>query len=233
MKEDHLLDTLYERWLKWDGSGMEALSYCIEKFVGEQLREPVHFACQIGENYFSIHVTDEGYNFNFYDENYNLIDGGVYDEWGPNDRATMDSVVKEIGANWGELPGANLLCDYKTLPTVDYGELWDKSDAAAKTEFEIIEKSRYMQEINTPDVRLTANSEGISVEGFIGTWYVIDVVERDGKSYYLLEHEEYGDDANPIFVDKEGTLVLDCARNGAEDLDYFLESENDDLEPDC
>lgn len=99
--EHHLMDTLYERWLKWDGSGMEALCYCINKWINDQLREPVHFACRIGENFFSIHVTDEGYNFDFYDKNYNLIDGGVYDEWGSNEKAAMDSVIKEIGTNWG------------------------------------------------------------------------------------------------------------------------------------
>lgn len=234
LREHHLLDTLYERWLKWDDSGMEALSYCINRYVQDSLQvEATRFACKIGENYFAISATDEGYEFNFYDGDYGLLDGGVINKSLVRATDNMKNVIPEIGQAWALINGALMLTNYKSLPYVDYSDLKEKVAEAEDMSCIAWKQKKYAQEIAAPDVRLTGDSEGISVEGFIGTWYVIDVVERDGKSYYLLEHEEHGDDADSIFVDKEGTLVLDCARNGAEDLDYFLESENDDLEPDC
>ncbi len=67
--------------------------------------------------------------------------------------------------------------------------------------------------------------DNISVKGHIGTWYVIDTTEIEGKTYKLLEHEEYGDEAACIIIDSEGKLVLDDVWNGFDDLIEFFESE--------
>jgi hypothetical protein len=61
--------------------------------------------------------------------------------------------------------------------------------------------------------------EGIRVEGHCGTWYVIAEEVYDGKTLYLLEHEQYGDEAACVIVDDEGNLVLDDVWNGFEDYE--------------
>ena len=61
--------------------------------------------------------------------------------------------------------------------------------------------------------------EGIKVEGHRGTWYVIDEAIYNGKTYYLLEHEEYGDEAAGLIIDEDENLILDDVWNGFDDLE--------------
>lgn len=70
---------------------------------------------------------------------------------------------------------------------------------------------------------ITRNSEHVSVAGHTGTWYTIDETTMNGKAYFLMEHETYGDEAACVIVDKQGALVLDDVYNGFDDLHYFLE----------
>ena len=55
------------------------------------------------------------------------------------------------------------------------------------------------------------DSDHITVEGHIGTWYAIDETEVGGEKFFLLEHEEHGDMAACVAVNEQGKL-------GAEDL---------------
>jgi hypothetical protein len=56
---------------------------------------------------------------------------------------------------------------------------------------------------------LTENSDNIKVEGHKGTWYVVgkeSIKDMNGvrKMVFALKHEEYGDEANHIFVNSSG-----------------------------
>jgi hypothetical protein len=64
--------------------------------------------------------------------------------------------------------------------------------------------------------------DGIKVAGHVGTWYVIDEAEYDGKMLYLLEHEEYGDEAASVIIDAAGNLVLEDVWNGFSDYEEGL-----------
>ena len=82
----------------------------------------------------------------------------------------------------------------------------------------------------TPDIgksEITEDSSNIEVEGHIGTWYVIDNEVIGGTKYFLLEHEEHGDEAACVIVDSDGKLVLDDVWNGFDDLKEHFDS----LEP--
>jgi len=61
-------------------------------------------------------------------------------------------------------------------------------------------------------------SEGIVVNGHIGTWYVIDHSIYANKDIYLLEHENYGDEVAAIIVDSELNIIMDDVWNGFYDL---------------
>lgn len=58
----------------------------------------------------------------------------------------------------------------------------------------------------------------IEVNGHIGTWYVIDTEVIDSTKYFLLEHEEHGDNAACVIVDNDGKLALEDVWNGFNDL---------------
>ncbi|OQY06692.1 MAG: hypothetical protein B6I28_06165 [Fusobacteriia bacterium 4572_132] len=62
--------------------------------------------------------------------------------------------------------------------------------------------------------------ENITIEGHIGTWYVIGKDYHNGKSVYLLEHEKYGEDAPHIIVDKNYNVIRSNVHNGFDDLRY-------------
>lgn len=77
--------------------------------------------------------------------------------------------------------------------------------------------------------------DNIKIEGHRGTWYVIDekevqVIDEESRDLiscmgYLLEHEEYGDEAVPLIIDKNLNVLCDAAFNGFDDLEYETESE--------
>ena len=73
------------------------------------------------------------------------------------------------------------------------------------------------------------DSDQIAVEGHIGTWYAIDETEVGGEKFFLLEHEEYGDEAACVAVNEQGKLVAEDLWNGFDEdfqdavKEYFAE----------
>ena len=73
------------------------------------------------------------------------------------------------------------------------------------------------------------DSYNITVEGHIGTWYAIDETEVNGEKFFLLEHEEYGDEAACVAVNEQGKLVAEDLWNGFDEdfqdavKEYFAE----------
>lgn len=72
--------------------------------------------------------------------------------------------------------------------------------------------------------QITEDGYNIEVDGHIGSWYVIDTEVVDNTKYFLLEHEEHGDNAACVIVDGDGKLVLDDVWNGFDDLKEHFES---------
>lgn len=79
-------------------------------------------------------------------------------------------------------------------------------------------------------MKITPTSDHIRIEGHIGTWYVIDhgyFTYTHGESgmpktarvhCFLLEHEQYGDEAACLIVNGEGSVIMDDVWNGLDDL---------------
>lgn len=61
------------------------------------------------------------------------------------------------------------------------------------------------------------HSEGIEIEGYSGTWYVIDVQRIQDRDLFLLESEIYGDEAACLIVDENRNVVMDNVHNGFDD----------------
>ena len=76
---------------------------------------------------------------------------------------------------------------------------------------------------------LHGDSYNVTVEGHIGTWYAIDETEVNGEKFFLLEHEEYGDEAACVAVNEQGKLVAEDLWNGFDEdfqdavKEYFAE----------
>lgn len=76
---------------------------------------------------------------------------------------------------------------------------------------------------------LHGDSDQIAVEGHVGTWYAIDETEVGGEKFFLLEHEEYGDETACVAVNEQGKLVAEDLWNGFDEdfqdavKEYFAE----------
>ena len=82
----------------------------------------------------------------------------------------------------------------------------------------MISKEQQKQEAaQQKDFEMNADTSGLTVAGHIGTWHTIDRHEVGGHSFYLMEHDTYGDEAACIIVDERGKLVLDDVYNGFDD----------------
>ena len=67
-------------------------------------------------------------------------------------------------------------------------------------------------------MKITKSSENIKIKGYKGTWYVIDMSYYWGNKVFLLESEQYGDEAPAIIVSESGKVVLADVWNGWSDL---------------
>ena len=82
----------------------------------------------------------------------------------------------------------------------------------------MISKEQQKQEsVEQKDFEMNADTSGLTVAGHIGMWHTIDQHEVGGHSFYLMEHDTYGDEAACIIVDDRGKLVLDDVYNGFDD----------------
>lgn len=59
--------------------------------------------------------------------------------------------------------------------------------------------------------------DGIKINGYYGSWYVIDVLETYDGDLFLLKSELYGDKVPGIIVNDCNEVVLDYVYNGFED----------------
>ena len=64
----------------------------LDHFLNLEEQSISELAYEVGERYFAIQITEEGYDYSFYDENFRLIDGGVYE----NDEISIEEAAEEL-----------------------------------------------------------------------------------------------------------------------------------------
>ena len=72
----------------------------------------------------------------------------------------------------------------------------------------ISEEQQKHQAAEQKDFEVNMDTSGLAVAGHVGTWHTIDHKEVDGHTFWLMEHDTYGDDAACIIVDNHGKLSL-------------------------
>lgn len=78
---------------------------------------------------------------------------------------------------------------------------------------------------------ITMDMDGISVAQHFGTWHPIEKEEIDGKTFFLLEHDTYGDEAASIIVDEKGILYAQDVFDGfSEEVVELIQMEAAPLE---
>ena len=64
------------------------------------------------------------------------------------------------------------------------------------------------------DGPITKDTKGIEVEGHEGTWHPVEMQELNGRQFFRLEHETYGDSVAKVIVDDDGELFAEDLWNG-------------------
>lgn len=94
-------------------------------------------AYRMGDQYFSIQVATEGYDYSFYDNKYKLMDGGVLDNLDVSMREAIQEVLEDEG-----------LDQLERVP-VDYDELQEKAEQMkASGEYKPLAKVEELEEAN-------------------------------------------------------------------------------------
>lgn len=63
--------------------------------------------------------------------------------------------------------------------------------------------------VSAKEIAVSMDTVGLSVEGHDGTWHSIEELTVQGNTYFLMESETYGQEANMIVVDSAGELVAE------------------------
>lgn len=101
----------------------------IDRNFAEILKEkgieitPQDLAYQVGNLCFAIQVTEGGYDYSIYDKDYNLLDGGVYDDPDISIYEAMDFIVED-----DPVIGISALKDRTNAKQIEYDELTEKAD---------------------------------------------------------------------------------------------------------
>ena len=82
----------------------------LDNFLDLEEHSMEELAYQVGERYFAIQVTEEGYDYSFYDEEFRLMDGGVYENDEISIEEATDEILEEEGWTEERVPG-----DYEQL----------------------------------------------------------------------------------------------------------------------
>ena len=64
----------------------------LDSFLNLEEQVLSELAYEVGERYFAIQRTEEGYDYSFYDEDFRLMDGGVYE----NDEISIEEAAEEL-----------------------------------------------------------------------------------------------------------------------------------------
>ena len=182
-------------------SGLESLQHEVGGYIQAvyPFEEPVAIVC-------NEEAKLEGFPLNraLRDE-----DGDIYDIV-----AGTFLVVGLTEDSFGSLPTELMqkFFDHFKVPE-QFAKLGDKIVAVPM----ISEEQEKHQAAEQKDFKMNMDTSGLAVAGHIGTWHTIDHKEVDGHTFWLMEHDHYGDGAGCIIVDEKGKLALDNVYDGFDD----------------
>ncbi|MBE5956701.1 MAG: DUF4316 domain-containing protein [Lachnospiraceae bacterium] len=89
--------------------------------------------------------------------------------------------------------------------------------------FGFVEVPQFLQS----NVRVTDLTDGLAVDGHIGTWHTVESMHLGETQLFLMEHDEYGDETACVIVDSSGKLLAEDVWNGfdQEVLDMIIEEQ--------
>lgn len=129
-----------------DNPTNEEIAAKVEEIIEEEKRmpQPSEFAFKVNNLYFSIQEVEDGYDYSIFDENFHLIDGGVYDD--PS--ISIDEAIDQICED-DFVEGISALADRRNAKEIDYDYLMEQAENAEKpADFDKVVEQAIVKEIN-------------------------------------------------------------------------------------
>ena len=130
----------------WHGFSPEAMKLIGEYLLDKSLhdKKEAAYILSADKGYFLIHETDEGYDYTFYDQEYQELDGGIYDNLDVSLKEAIEDILNDAGET------------IENIKETDYEKLEqeiEEAEEAGLLESVIQESKRRLQE---GDVALTS-----------------------------------------------------------------------------
>ncbi len=190
----------------------------------EMYNYPRELAYKIGDGYLAIHDCDEGFDYSFYDKDYNLIDGGVYDDIELN----IYEAIHEVA----EFDDGFSIWNRENVEKVDFEDLTEKAENIELSK--VVGTVKYSDVTNEfvissplfkdADLPLYTNRDG---EKFVFGFGNLG----NGTNVWNFLDETNNDYTNVAHISDEGTLTLlvdnlpDTAKKALEEKATEIRSE--------
>ena len=210
-----------------DSFGFTELPKFMLTLEGKENEIQTELAVQIADRYILMHECDEGYDYSILDEQYHLLDGGVYDNPDITIQRAMDMVIADLKEpRFSAVTEQYYRDEYlqgevyagSEVEIVDYEELSEKAEEVEQVDLEA--KQAEFRE-NNPDVvaDFRAKTEELfhSLDG-----QSAEDIEKTVYAYVQSQIDEYGLDAEIVDVVVAGSRCRGIEKENS-DLDVVVE----------
>ena len=220
-----------------DSFGFTELPRFMLILEGKENEIQTALAVHIADRYILMHECDEGYDYSILDEQYHLLDGGVYDNPDITIQRAMDMVIADL-----KEPRFSAVTEQYYRDEFLQGEVYAGSEAEIVDFEELSEKAEEVEQAdleakqaefreNNPDVvaDFRAKTEELfhSLDG-----QSADDIEKMVYAYVQSQIDEYGLDAEIVDVVVAGSRCRGIEKENS-DLDvvveYIVSTREDDL----
>ena len=210
-----------------DSFGFTELPEFMLTLEGKENEIETELAVHIADRYILMHECEEGYDYSILDEQYHLLDGGVYDNPDITIQRAMDMVIADL-----KEPRFSAVTEQYYRDEYLQGEVYAGSEAEIVDFVELSEKAEEVEQAdleakqaefreNNPDVvaDFRAKTEELfhSLDG-----QSADDIEKTVYAYVQSQIDEYGLDAQIVDVVVSGSRCRGIEQENS-DLDVVVE----------
>ena len=210
-----------------DSFGFTELPKFMLTLEGKENEIETELAVHIADRYILMHECEEGYDYSILDEQYHLLDGGVYDNPDITIRRAMDMVIADL-----KEPRFSAVTEQYYRDEFLQGEVYAGSEAEIVDFVELSEKAEEVEQAdleakqaefreNNPDVvaDFRARTEELfhSLDG-----QSAEDIEKTVYAYVQSQIDEYGLDAEIVDVVVSGSRCRGIEKENS-DLDVVVE----------
>ena len=210
-----------------DSFGFTELPKFMLTLEGKENEIETELAVHIADRYILMHECEEGYDYSILDEQYHLLDGGVYDNPDITIRRAMDMVIADL-----KEPRLSVVTEQYYRDEHLQGEVYAGSEVEIVNFEELSEKAEEVEQAdlaarqaqiieNNPDVvaDFRARTEELfhSLDG-----QSADDIEKTVYAYVQSQIDEYGLDAEIVDVVVAGSRCRGMEQDNS-DLDVVVE----------